>query len=79
MTISETITKGEKTTMVYLASQATTIEGLLEMATKVVTWLVTTMGSYLNFVTSNPIILMMAIIMLAGLGVGMLFRIWHSV
>lgn len=65
--------------MVYLASQATTIEGLLEMATKVVTWLVTTMGSYLNFVTSNPIILMMAIIMLAGLGVGMLFRIWHSV
>lgn len=61
------------------ASDATTIEGLLNMATSVVTWLVTTMGSYLKFVTDNPIILIMAIIMLAGLGVGMLFRIWHSV
>lgn len=61
------------------ASDATTIEGLLGMATSVVTWLVTTMGSYLKFVTDNPVILIMAIIMLAGLGVGMLFRIWHSV
>lgn len=67
--------------MVFLttAADATTIDGLTSMATKVVEWLVTTMGSYLSFITSNPIILMMAIIMLAGLGVGMLFRIWHSV
>lgn len=66
--------------MVFLTTtDATTIEGILEMATKVITWLVTSMGSYLTFITSNPIILLMAIIMLAGLGVGMLFRIWHSV
>lgn len=66
--------------MAFLTTtNATTIEGLLQMGTSVVEWLVTTMSSYLSFVTSNPVILIMAIIMLAGLGVGMLFRIWHSV
>ena len=64
---------------IALSADATTIEGILEIATKVVTWLVTTMGSYLSFITSNPVILLMAVIMIAGLGVGMLFRIWHSV
>jgi len=57
----------------------TTITGLLNLATELVTWLVTTMGSYLNFITSNPIILIMFVVMIAGLGIGMLFRIWHSV
>lgn len=60
-------------------SDASTISGILKMATEVVTWLVTAMTSILKFVTDNPIILLMAIIMLAGLVVGMLFRIWHSV
>lgn len=64
---------------VFISADASTIDGLLEYATKVVTWLITTMGSYIAFVTANPIILIMALIMLAGLGVGMLFRIWHSV
>ena len=64
---------------VTLTTDASTMGGLLKLATEVVTWLVTTMGSYLQFITDNPIILMMAIIMIAGLGVGMLFRIWHSV
>lgn len=64
---------------IALSSDASTLSGLLELATQVVTWLVTTMGSYLNFITNNPIILLMAIIMIAGLGIGMLFRIWHSV
>ncbi len=58
---------------------ASTITGILGMATEVVKWLVTSMGEILKFVTTNPIILLMAIIMLAGLVVGMLFRIWHSV
>lgn len=58
---------------------ASTMSGLLGMGTEVVTWLVTQMGAYLNFITDNPIILLGAIIMIAGLGVGMLFRIWHSV
>lgn len=64
---------------VALAADASSVDGLLSMATKVVTWIVTTMGSYLTFITDNPIILLMALVMLCGLGVGMLFRIWHSV
>lgn len=62
-----------------LVLTASTMGGLLELATELVTWLITTMGSYLTFITTNPIILIMFIIMIAGLGVGMLFRIWHSV
>lgn len=58
---------------------ASTISGILGMASEVVKWLVTAMTEILTFITDNPIILLMAIIMLAGLVVGMLFRIWHSV
>ena len=65
--------------MVLLTSDASTGTGILNMAKEVITWLVESMTSYLGFITDNPIILLMAIIMLAGLGVGMLFRIWHSV
>ena len=65
--------------MMLLTSNASSIGGLLSMATEVVTWLITTMTSYISFITDNPIILIMALIMLCGLGVGMLFRIWHSV
>lgn len=65
--------------MGIIATSASTMSGLLALATELVTWLVTTMGSYLAFITENPIILIMFIIMIAGLGVGMLFRIWHSV
>lgn len=58
---------------------ATTVTELLALATELVGWLVTTMGSYLTFITGNPIILIMFVVMIAGLGIGMLFRIWHSV
>ena len=65
--------------MGIVATSASTMSGLLALATELVTWLITTMGSYLDFITEHPIILIMFIIMIAGLGVGMLFRIWHSV
>lgn len=58
---------------------ATTLTGLLSSATEVVTWFITQMGAYLNFITQNPLILSMFLIMLAGAGIGFLFRIWHSV
>lgn len=64
---------------IALTADASTMSGLLEMGGQVVTWLITQMTTYLSFITSNPIILLGAILMLAGLGVGMLFRIWHSV
>lgn len=61
-----------------LASEAGTISGLLKMATELLTWLITSMGSVITFITSNPIILIMLLVSLCGLVVGMLFRIWHS-
>ena len=60
------------------AAEASTITGLLTMATEVVGWFITTMGSYLAFITENPIILMLFLILLAGSGIAFLFRIWHS-
>ena len=58
---------------------ASTVSGLLEIATELLTWLITSMTSLITFITSHPIILMMMIISLVGLVVGYLFRIWHSV
>lgn len=62
-----------------LTATASTVGGLLELATELLTWLITSMGSLIKFITDNPIILMMMLITLVGLVVGYLFRIWHSV
>ena len=51
---------------------------VLAGATTMVNWFVTAMGSFLGFITSNPIVLVMFMILLAGSAVGMLLRIWHS-
>lgn len=61
------------------AADAGTVTGLLKIATELLTWLITSMGSLITFITGNPIILMMMVITLVGLVVGYLFRIWHSV
>lgn len=55
-----------------------TLSGLLESATDVLTWFITSMGSLLEFILDNPAILMMFLILLAGAVVAMLFRVWHS-
>ncbi|AXF52339.1 MAG: hypothetical protein [Inoviridae sp.] len=54
------------------------LTAILSAATELVTWIITTMGSYLNFVTSNPVVLMMFLILLAGTGIAFLLRLWHS-
>lgn len=54
------------------------LSDILSAATEFVTWVITTMTSYLTFVTSNPVILAFFIITIAGAGVGFLMRIWHS-
>ena len=64
---------------VFLTATANTLEGLLSAATQLVTWLITTMGSFLGFVTENPVVLILFLIGLAGAGIGFLMRIWHSV
>lgn len=58
---------------------ASTVDGLLKIGTDLLAWLITSMGKVINFMTSNPIILLMMVITLVGLVVGYLFRIWHSV
>lgn len=55
-----------------------TLASILSAATEFVTWVITTMTSYLTFVTGNPVILVFFIITIAGAGIGFLMRIWHS-
>lgn len=58
---------------------ASTVSGLLDIATSLLTWLITSMTAVITFMTGHPIILLMLVITLVGLVVGYLFRIWHSV
>lgn len=58
---------------------ASTVSGLLDIATSLLTWLITSMTAVITFMTGHPIILLMMVITLVGLVVGYLFRIWHSV
>ena len=54
------------------------LSAILQAATELLTWFVSSMGKFLDFVTSNPVVLMMFLILLVGSAVGMLMRIWHS-
>lgn len=56
-----------------------TIAGILQSAGEIVTWVITQMGAFLTFITSNPIILVLFLLTLTGFAVGMLMRIWRSV
>lgn len=51
---------------------------LLDAATDMLEWFITSMGSLLTFILGQPAILMMFMILLVGSVVGMLFRVWHS-
>ena len=55
-----------------------TMSSLLESASSMLTWFITSMGSLLTFILGQPAILMMFMILLVGSVVGMLFRVWHS-
>lgn len=59
-------------------SDASSLADILSAATQLVTWLITTIGSFLSFITSNPVILVLFLMMLASFAVGLLFRIWRS-
>lgn len=60
------------------SSDASSLAGLLEAATQMFQWFITSMGSLITFITSNPIILVMFLILLSGAVVGMFMRIWKS-
>lgn len=61
------------------SSSSGSLTSILSAATELVTWMIVQMGSYLNFVTSNPVVLIMFLILLAGTGMAFLLRLWNSV
>lgn len=62
----------------YLTNAAGSLGDLLQNATDMLAWFITSMGTIVTFITSNPIVLVMFLIMLSGAAVGMFFRIWKS-
>ena len=50
---------------------ATTMTGVLSLATEVLTWMLTSAGSILTFMTTNPIILLFVIVALVFIAVGL--------
>ena len=54
------------------------LKALLDAATSLLTWFISSMGKILEFILGQPAILMMFLILLVGSVVGMLFRVWHS-
>ena len=57
---------------------AGTLAALLEAATELLTWFISSMGKMLTFILNQPAILMMFLVLLVGTVVAMLFRVWHS-
>lgn len=56
-----------------------TLQSILQMCTELLTWVITSMGSILTFITENPLILIFMIMTIVGFAVGFLMRIWHGV
>lgn len=54
------------------------LSAILAAATELVTWVITAIGKFLDFIVANPVILVLFIIMLVSFAVGLLFRIWRS-
>lgn len=65
-------------TVVGSAESSGSLSNILEAATSLLTWFISSMTTFLKFVTDNPVVLMMFLILLVGSAVAMLMRIWHS-
>lgn len=59
-------------------SSSGSLTSILSSAAELVTWMITQMGAYLKFVTDNPVVLIMFLILLAGSGMAFLLRLWKS-
>lgn len=60
------------------SSTAGSLSNILESATALLSWFVTSMKTILDFIVANPVCLLLFLILIVGSAVGMLFRIWHS-
>lgn len=54
------------------------LSNILSSATQLVTWVISTLGSFLTFIIDNPVILVLFLMMLVSFAIGVLFRIWRS-
>ena len=64
--------------MVALTASSGSLSSILESATTMLSWFLTSMKSILDFIIANPVCLMMFLILICGSAVAMLYRIWHS-
>lgn len=55
------------------------LTSVTSLATELITWLTSAMGSMMTFIRSTPEIMFFFIVAIVSFGVGMLFRLWHSV
>ncbi|MCI8416120.1 MAG: hypothetical protein HFI33_01250 [Lachnospiraceae bacterium] len=55
------------------------MDNILSVATDVLAWFITSMGTLIKFITDNPVVLVLFMIFLVGSAVGMLMRLWKSV
>lgn len=55
------------------------LTAVLSMATELLTWLITSMGSLLSFMFAHPMLLVFLGITLCGLVIGYFARIWYTV
>ena len=62
-----------------LLGTASTFTGILDMATELLTWAITSMGSIVTFISEHPLMTVFLIFTIVGFAAGLLFRIWHSV
>ena len=64
---------------ILATADATTLGGILDMATDLLTWAITSMGSIVSFIGEHPLMTIFLIFTIVGFAAGLLFRIWHSV
>lgn len=55
-----------------------TLANILAAATELATWIFTILTSVVTFVTGNPVVLVLFLMMLISFAVGIFFRIWRS-
>lgn len=69
--------------MPYLSSgggsDSLSISDILTQAGQVFTWFITQMTALVGFITANPAILLMFMVLLSGAVIGMFNRVWRSV
>lgn len=61
------------------AATGTSLTDILSAATELLTWVVTSMGSFLNFVMANAAISILFGMVIISFAVGLLFRVWGKV